>query len=92
MPRITPNEEFIKKNYDSTLSLIATVFKDSYPEGKSELYQTICRLGERYALCPASAKKEHYSAFPGGLAYHNLQVAKELKKLVHLVVFKLDMV
>jgi len=31
-------------------------------------------LGERLAVCPASAKKDYHNAFPGGLVEHSLRV------------------
>lgn len=31
-------------------------------------------IGERLAVCPASAKKEFHNAFPGGLVDHSLRV------------------
>lgn len=38
-------------------------------------------LGERLAVCPASAKREYHHAFPGGLADHSLRVLKNLLAL-----------
>jgi hypothetical protein len=35
-------------------------------------------LDERLALCPASAKRDFHSAFPGGLVDHSLRVLKNL--------------
>lgn len=38
-------------------------------------------LGERLALAPASSRKEHHSAFPGGLVFHSLQVLGNAMRL-----------
>jgi HD superfamily phosphohydrolase YqeK len=38
-------------------------------------------LGERYALCPASAKLEQHSCFPGGLVEHSLRVLTNALKI-----------
>jgi hypothetical protein len=38
-------------------------------------------LGERLALCPASARVEHHSCFPGGLVDHSLRVLTNAGKL-----------
>ncbi len=38
-------------------------------------------LGERLALCPASARIEHHSCFPGGLVDHSLRVLTTAGKL-----------
>lgn len=39
-------------------------------------------LGERLALCPASSRKEHHHAIPGGLVDHSLRVLGNSLKLV----------
>jgi hypothetical protein len=67
MSAIVPNEDFIKKHYDKTMALLAQY-------QLSELTGLLETFSEEYAVCPASSKKEYYSAFPGGLAYHNLHV------------------
>jgi hypothetical protein len=72
---IIANEEFIKRNYDKTLDLIRKVFKSGDEDTFiPPLLRMIEDLGERYAICPASSNKDYYSAFPGGLCYHNLHV------------------
>jgi putative nucleotidyltransferase with HDIG domain len=38
-------------------------------------------LGERLALCPASARKDYHNAFPGGLIEHSLRVLQSALSL-----------
>lgn len=38
-------------------------------------------LGERLALCPASARRDFHNAFPGGLVDHSLRVLGNAKRL-----------
>ncbi len=38
-------------------------------------------LGERLAMCPASARKEYHAAFPGGLVDHSLRLLSNALKL-----------
>lgn len=38
-------------------------------------------LGERLALCPASARKDYHAAYPGGLVDHSLRVLTNALKL-----------
>ena len=71
MKKIEPNEEFIKKNYEKTLSLINDTVKSSRKQKVLDLFGA---FQVRYATCPASQQKSYFSAFPGGLAYHNLNV------------------
>ncbi len=68
---IVPDEIFIQKHYDKTIALLAQY-------QLSELTNLIESFSEEYALCPASSRKEYHSAFPGGLAYHNLHVLQWL--------------
>ena len=42
-------------------------------------------LGERYALCPASANIDYYSAFPGGLVYHTLHLLQWVGRFSNLM-------
>jgi len=71
MVKIIPDEQFILKNYDQ-VSKLCMKFK-----GLSDLIED---FGERYAICPASSKKEYYSCFPGGLIYHSLQTLLWISK------------
>jgi len=64
--KIVPDENFIINNFDKTIKLVR-----EHVDGTS-LIDMLEFFGERYATCPASSKKEYYSWFPGGLAYHNL--------------------
>lgn len=79
MSEITPNEEFVKANFDSTVKLVEKLSTTSHLKTMLEF------LGDRYALCPASANKDYFSAFPGGLAYHNLNVVKWIGKFANLL-------
>jgi len=75
---IVPNEEFIERNYNKTLELINTTVVDS--NRKNKLLKMIEHFGERYAVAPASTRKDNHSAFPGGLCYHNLHVLQWIDK------------
>jgi len=70
---IDPNEEFITSNYGKTIEIVK---KQNDPN----LLNLLEALGDRYAIAPASARKEYHSAFPGGLCYHNLNVLKWIGK------------
>lgn len=70
MSNIKPDQEFILNNYKKTLNVI----KDPNLSSLLQDYE------ERYMLCPASRQSSYYSAFPGGLAYHNLFVLFWAKK------------
>ena len=76
---IYPTQEWIAGNFESTMSLIGKNLGDCPLGGLIE------RLGERYATCPASTRKEYYSAFPGGLCYHNLHVLKWINKFASIM-------
>ena len=86
MSEIIPNEEFIKKNYDKTVELIRKV----YNSGDEKVFvppllRMIEDLGLRYATSPASSHKNYYSAFPGGLCYHNLHVLQWIGRFASLL-------
>jgi len=67
---INPDEKFLMKNYHKTVELVAKTFQtDSHP-----LLDMLETFGERYVISPASPKKDFHSCFPGGLAFHNLNV------------------
>lgn len=86
MPEITPDFEFIKKNYDKTLELIKKVYKtEDEKVFVPPLLRMIESLGERYAICPASSNKDYYSAFPGGLCYHNLHVLQWIGRFASIM-------
>lgn len=73
MKTIIPNEEFIKKNFEKTLSLIEnTVVSDR----KQKILDLFSFFDTRYATAPASQNKSYHSAFNGGLAFHNLEVLR----------------
>lgn len=80
---INPNEEFITKNYKKTIELIAKTFEDpNHPLLNMLKWE---ELGERYALSPASPKRDYHGSFPGGLCYHNLHVLNWLGKFAALL-------
>lgn len=84
MTVIIPNEEFIKKNYDKVLELVEKVHDG---DGKSTfpLLKMLNELSDRYATCPASSHEHYYSAFPGGLCYHNLHVLQWMGRFANLL-------
>jgi hypothetical protein len=77
---INPYEDWVHGNFLKTLELVETNFSKEHG-----LYKLLDTLGDRYALCPASLGKEHYSSFPGGLAYHNLHTLKWVSKFANLM-------
>lgn len=74
MNRLIANEDFIVKNYNKTIELLQLA---QLPE----LERLIAKYSDRYSTAPASTNEEYYSAFPGGLCYHNLQTVNGLMKL-----------
>ena len=77
--KVTPDEDFAKSNYDRTIDVIKEV------DSEHPLLPFLDRMGERYALCPASTRKDYYSAFPGGLAFHNLHMWFWMKKFAEII-------
>ena len=75
---IYPTAEWIKENFENTLLLVNKF-------NLTNLGTLLSTLGERYAICPCSTRKEYYSSFPGGLAYHNLHVLKWMNKLTGIL-------
>lgn len=61
--------EKIKENFDKFEALCSKLGERS--ENVKKLIDT---LGDRLALCPASSRTDHHSAFPGGLVDHSLRV------------------
>lgn len=74
---MTLDPETIASNYDKYRSLIEKIGDRAEPA-----LSMVDALGERLALCPASARKEYHSAFPGGLVDHSLRVLTNAMKLV----------
>lgn len=68
---LTPEE--IEKNWNRMCSLLEKLGDRSVPT-----LNMVNDLGERLALCPASAKKDFHASFPGGLLDHSLRVLKNL--------------
>lgn len=64
---LSPEE--IESNWKKFLSLLEKI-GDRAPAA----IDMVNSLGERLALCPASAKKDYHNAFPGGLVDHSLRV------------------
>ena len=74
---LTPED--IEKNFNKFRALCEKAGGDR----AQKLLSLIDHLGERLALCPASAKLDHHDAFPGGLIYHSLQVLYNAKVIVN---------
>lgn len=82
MKKIVPDESFIKKNYEKTISLIeSTVVSDR----KQKILDLFNFFQIRYATCPASNQKNYYSAFAGGLGFHNLNVLQWVGRFASLM-------
>lgn len=82
MKKIEPNEEFIKKNYEKTLSLIKDTVKS---DRKQKILDLFSAFQIRLATCPASNQKNYYSAFPGGLIFHNLNILQWVGRFASLI-------
>jgi len=74
---MTLSPEDIAANYDKYRSLVEKLGDRAEPA-----LQLVDALGERLAMCPASARKEFHSAFPGGLVDHSLRVLGNAMKLI----------
>lgn len=61
--------EEISKNFDRFRALC-----EKLGDRSESVVAMVDALGERLALCPASAKKDYHNAFPGGLVDHSLRV------------------
>lgn len=61
--------EEISKNFDRFRALC-----EKLGDRSESVVAMVDALGERLALCPASAKKDFHNAFPGGLVDHSLRV------------------
>lgn len=61
--------EQIEENFNRFRSLMQKLGDRSEPATAM-----VDALGERLALCPASAKKDFHAAYPGGLIEHSLRV------------------
>ncbi len=64
---LTPEE--IESNWRKMLSLLEKLGDRSEPA-----LTMVNAIGERLALCPASAKRDYHNAFAGGLVDHSLRV------------------
>lgn len=71
---LTPEE--IESNWRKMLSLLEKC-GDRAPAALA----MVEALGERLALCPASAKRDYHNAFPGGLVDHSLRVLGNAMRL-----------
>jgi hypothetical protein len=47
----------------------------------SNVASLISDMGERLSVCPASSKLDQYSAYPGGLIQHSLDVTSTMRKI-----------
>jgi len=79
---LTPEE--IEKNWGKMLALLGKLGDRSEPA-----LQMVDALGERLALCPASAKRDFHNAFPGGLVDHSLRVLGNAVRLAGAFEWKL---
>lgn len=64
---IIPDQDFIVKNYEKTVSLLEAC-------GLKKEKEFLDTHSNEYMTAPASTNKDYNSCFPGGLCYHNLQV------------------
>lgn len=75
------------KNYEISPEKIAENFEKfeslckRLGDRSENVLKMVEHLGERLALCPASARVEHHSCFPGGLVDHSLRVLTTAGKL-----------
>lgn len=79
---IIPDEAFIKKNYEKTISLIETTVVS---DRKQKILDLFSFFDTRYAVAPASQNRSYYSAFQGGLAYHNLNILQWVGRFASLM-------
>lgn len=73
---LTPEE--IESNWQRARALLEKLGERSAPALKM-----VDALGERLALCPASAKRDYHNAFPGGLVDHSLRVLGNAMKVAN---------
>jgi hypothetical protein len=71
---LTPEE--IEKNWHKMRSLL-----EKLGDRSTAALNMVDSLGERLALCPASAKRDYHSAYPGGLVEHSLRVLGNAMKI-----------
>ncbi len=64
----------IENNWNVFQKLCNKAVKD----GMDELLES---LGERLSTCPASSRLDQYSAYPGGLVQHSLDVTSTMSKI-----------
>lgn len=75
------------KNYEISPEKIAENFEKfealckRLGDRSENVLKMVEHLGERLALCPASARVEHHSCFPGGLVDHSLRVLTNAGRL-----------
>ena len=82
MKKIIHDEEFVKRNFEKTLSLIKDTVKSDRKEKILSLFDT---FQVRYATAPASQQKTYHSAFLGGLCFHNLNVLQWVGRFASLM-------
>ena len=81
---LTPEQ--IESNWKKALSLLSP---QKLGDRSGPALHMVDSLGERLALCPASAKREYHNAFPGGLIDHSLRVLKNAFRLAGAFEWKL---
>lgn len=82
MKKIDATPEFMEKNFNRTIELINDAVKSDRKENILKFFES---FKERYATCPATQKREYYSAFPGGLCFHNLHVLQWIGRFSFLM-------
>lgn len=73
---MTLTPEQIKDNFDKFRGFI-----ENLGDRAENALALVDHLGERLALCPASARKEYHLAIPGGLVDHSLRVMHNAMKI-----------
>lgn len=77
------NNELTPEQIEQNFNKFRALCEKAGGDRAANLLSLIDDFGERLALCPASTKTDHHSAFPGGLIYHSLQVLYNAKVIVN---------
>ncbi len=72
------SEEHLIQNYEKYKSFLLK----TGDHRKQNLTSLVDYFGNRLILCPASSKKQHNAAYPGGFIDHSLRVLKNAMRLV----------
>ncbi len=82
LPPLSPEE--IEQNWKKVLSLL-----EKLGDRSAVAIAMVEALGERLALCPASAKRDYHRATPGGLVDHSLRVLGNATRLAGVFGWKI---